>query len=69
MYQIISSIQRSDMLNAIKQVMGGRRRLGQKRRFRSMYREILFLSFVACGRENIDHGMTFRILLLPKYIF
>ncbi|PVD19799.1 hypothetical protein C0Q70_20290 [Pomacea canaliculata] len=55
MYQIISSIQRSDMLNAIKQVMGGRRRLGQKRRFRSMYREILFLSFVACGRENIDH--------------
>ncbi|KAL8562639.1 hypothetical protein ACOMHN_011211 [Nucella lapillus] len=56
MFQIISSIQRNDVLTAIKQVALGRRRLmGRKRRFRSLYREILFLSFKACGRENIDH--------------
>jgi hypothetical protein len=57
MYNIISSIQRNDVLTAIKLVVDNRRRLvGRKRRFRSLYREILFLSFVACGRENIDHG-------------
>ncbi|KAK7491704.1 hypothetical protein BaRGS_00016960 [Batillaria attramentaria] len=56
MYQIISSIQRNDVLTAIKTIAQGRRRLaGRNRRFRSMYREILMLSFVACGRENIDH--------------
>ncbi|XP_070177502.1 DENN domain-containing protein 4C-like isoform X1 [Littorina saxatilis] len=56
MYQIISSIQRNDMLAAIKLVAQGRRRLmGRRRHFRSLYREVLFLSFVACGRENIDH--------------
>ncbi|XP_076443222.1 C-myc promoter-binding protein-like isoform X3 [Babylonia areolata] len=56
MFQIISSIQHNDVLTAIKLVAQGRRRLmGRRRRFRSLYREILFLSFVACGRENIDH--------------
>lgn len=55
MYQIITHIHCSDVLTPIKMVMNGRRRLRTRRkRFRSMYREILFLSFVACGRENID---------------
>ena len=59
MYQIISSIQHNDVLTAIKLVTQGRRRqMGRRRRFLSLYREILFLSFVACGRENIDHGQS-----------
>ncbi|XP_012934851.1 DENN domain-containing protein 4B [Aplysia californica] len=56
MWQIIAAIQRNDVLAAIRLVAHARRRMGsRKRRFRSMYREILFLSFAQCGRENIDH--------------
>ncbi|CAG5134892.1 unnamed protein product [Candidula unifasciata] len=56
MWQIIASIKRNDVLSGIKQIASARRRMtSRKRRFRSMYREILFLSFAACGRENIDH--------------
>ncbi|XP_050402671.2 C-myc promoter-binding protein isoform X3 [Patella vulgata] len=56
MHQIFSSIQCNDVLTPIKHVMHGRKRLRVKRhRFRSMYREVLFLVFKACGRENIDH--------------
>lgn len=56
MHQIITNIQCNDVLSPIKLVMNGRRRFRpRKSRFRSMYREILFLSFSACGRENIDH--------------
>ncbi|CAL1526082.1 unnamed protein product [Lymnaea stagnalis] len=56
MWQIISSIKRNDVMSAIRAVANTRRRMtSRKRRFRSMYREILFLSFAECGRENIDH--------------
>ncbi|KAL4227448.1 DENN domain-containing protein 4B [Mactra antiquata] len=57
MHQIISSIQCNDVLSPIKTVMNGRRRLRPRRnkRFRSLYREILYLAFTACGRENIDN--------------
>ncbi|BFY98657.1 hypothetical protein BsWGS_01697 [Bradybaena similaris] len=56
MWQIISSIKRNDVLNGMRQIAIARRRMMlRKRRFRSMYREVLFLAFAACGRENIDH--------------
>ncbi|XP_059175124.1 C-myc promoter-binding protein-like isoform X1 [Physella acuta] len=56
MWQIIASIKRNDVSAAIRQLVAARRKMNsRKRRFRSMYREILFLSFAECGRENIDH--------------
>ncbi|KAH9487854.1 C-myc promoter-binding protein [Bulinus truncatus] len=56
MWQIVSAIQRNDVLSAIRTVVSARKKISsRKRRFRSMYREILFLSFAECGRENIDH--------------
>ncbi|XP_060579637.1 C-myc promoter-binding protein-like [Ruditapes philippinarum] len=56
LHQIITNIQCNDVLSPIKMVMNGRRRLRPRRkRFRSLYREILFLAFIACGRENIDN--------------
>ena len=58
MHQIFTNIQCNDVLTPIKLVMNGRRRFKpRKSRFRSMYREILFLSFSSCGKENIDHGL------------
>lgn len=57
MHQIISNIQCNDVLSPIKILMSGRRRLRvYKKKFRSIYREILYLAFVACGRDNIDPG-------------
>ncbi|KAK0048974.1 DENN domain-containing protein 4B [Biomphalaria pfeifferi] len=56
MWQIVSAIKRNDVLAAVKIVVSARKKINsKKRRFRSMYREILFLSFAECGRENIDH--------------
>ncbi|XP_052793201.1 C-myc promoter-binding protein-like isoform X2 [Mya arenaria] len=56
MHQIISNIQCNDVLTPIKLVMNGRRRLRpRKKRFRSMYRDITYLAFKACGRDNIDN--------------
>ncbi|KAH3837808.1 hypothetical protein DPMN_111209 [Dreissena polymorpha] len=58
MHQIISKIQCNDVLSPIKMVMNGRRRLRTRRkRFRSMYRDIMYLALEACGRDNIDIGM------------
>ncbi|XP_076102516.1 C-myc promoter-binding protein-like isoform X2 [Mytilus galloprovincialis] len=55
LHQIITSIQCNDLLSPIKMVMNCRRRLRiQRSRHRSIYRDILFLALVACGRENID---------------
>ncbi|XP_052281049.1 DENN domain-containing protein Crag-like [Dreissena polymorpha] len=55
MHQIISKIQCNDVLSPIKMVMNGRRRLRTRRkRFRSMYRDIMYLALEACGRDNID---------------
>ncbi|XP_013393388.1 C-myc promoter-binding protein [Lingula anatina] len=55
--QIVTSIQCNDMFSPIKIVIHERHRRNKNKRYkhRSMYREICFLSFSACGRENIDH--------------
>ncbi|XP_064610090.1 C-myc promoter-binding protein-like isoform X1 [Liolophura sinensis] len=56
MQQIVTSIRCCDVYTPMRIVMNARRKMRRGRtRFRSMYREILYLSFVACGRENIDH--------------
>ena len=57
MCDIKKSIESNDVVTAIKLIASDRRGThDRQRRFRSMYREILFLSFAACGRHNIDHG-------------
>ncbi|XP_061172987.1 DENN domain-containing protein 4C-like isoform X2 [Saccostrea echinata] len=56
LHQIIESIMCNDLLTPVKLVMNCRRRLRlRKTRHRGMYRDIMFLAFVACGKENIDH--------------
>ena len=58
MQAIVSSIMMNDVVNPIKLLLNERRKqksLG-KARFRSMYREIMYLSLVALGRNNIDCG-------------
>ncbi|GFO50358.1 C-myc promoter-binding protein [Plakobranchus ocellatus] len=56
MCDIKKAIESNDIMTAIKLIAGMRRGSSDRqRRFRSMYREILFLSFAACGRHNIDH--------------
>ena len=70
MYQIITNIQCNDVLSPIKLVSNSRRRVRKKKhQFRSLYREILFLAFSACGRENIDHGQYLCPVLLKRKIF
>lgn len=63
LHQIIESIMCNDLLTPIKLVMNCRRRLRlRKSRHRSMYRDIVFLAFLACGKENIDHGKAPEML-------
>lgn len=64
LHQIIESIMCNDLLTPIKLVMNCRRRLRlRKSRHRSMYRDIVFLAFTSCGKENIDHGKINKISL------
>ncbi|XP_029643627.1 C-myc promoter-binding protein isoform X2 [Octopus sinensis] len=55
MQQIISNIHVvNDMLTPIKLLADARRRKSRKGYRRSFYREILFLAFVACGKNVVD---------------
>lgn len=52
----------NDFLIFIKLVMNCRRRLRlRKSRYRSMYRDIVFLVFMVCGKENIDNGKDINL--------
>ncbi|XP_033751078.1 C-myc promoter-binding protein-like [Pecten maximus] len=56
LHQIITSVQCNDVLSPIKMIGNCRRRHRLRRpKYRSLYRDMLFLAFTACGRENIDH--------------
>ncbi len=60
MQQIVSNIMVNDVLTPLKDIMNERRKMKRQHgrgRFRSMYRDILFLSFASLGRDNIDTGM------------
>ena len=50
----------NEVLRPIRLVMNEQRKAKQLTarggRFRSVYRDMLFLAFCALGRENIDHG-------------
>jgi len=66
MERVISGIQSSDLSDPIKRVAAERLKLkshGVNHNY-SLYRDILFLAFVAIGRENIDQGMW----VLKNYI-
>lgn len=55
--QIISSIRCNDLMTPVKKLANERQKLKNQRgveRTHSIYRDILFLAFVAIGRENID---------------
>ncbi len=58
---IVNSIMLNDVIDPIRLLMNERRKQRQqgKARFRSLYRDILFLSLVALGRENIDCGTVY----------
>ena len=63
---MVSCIMCNDLLNPIRKVLNERRKqkhLLNRGRFRSVYRDLLFLAFHALGRENIDHGKRF----LPRH--
>lgn len=54
--QIISSIRCNDLMTPVKKLANERNKLKNRgvERTHSIYRDILFLAFVAIGRENID---------------
>lgn len=58
MTQIINSIKASDMSSAVKSLVSEKVKIPcpETRHFYSVYRDLLYLSFVALGRENIDQG-------------
>lgn len=71
MHQIITSIQVvNDVLAPIRLLSNARpRKKGRKGHTRSLYREILFLSFVACGRNFIDLGKNLAYFFLSEFYF
>ena len=66
MQAIVNSIMLNDVIDPIRLLMNERRKQRQqgKARFRSLYRDILFLSLVALGRENIDCGTVFFCIFM-----
>ncbi|RWS21796.1 C-myc promoter-binding protein-like protein, partial [Leptotrombidium deliense] len=63
MRHMLASIQANDLLTPMETLVNERRKTnasmsGPKKYYYSVYRDLLFLSFVAIGTENIDH-MTF----------
>nr|XP_060611332.1 C-myc promoter-binding protein isoform X2 [Anolis sagrei ordinatus] len=51
---MVKSIKMNDVYGPMSQILERLNRVPQMKRQRSLYREILFLSLVALGRENID---------------
>lgn len=59
MRQVIGGIEMSSMLTSMNTLVNERLKAGVSGREKhsySIYRDLLFLSFVALGRENIDQG-------------
>ncbi|XP_077989167.1 C-myc promoter-binding protein-like isoform X2 [Glandiceps talaboti] len=54
MQNVVSSIQCNDVLTPIKWMLEQYRKRPAQHRHWSIYRDLLFLALVACGRENID---------------
>uniref|UniRef100_T1KBU8 UDENN domain-containing protein n=1 Tax=Tetranychus urticae TaxID=32264 RepID=T1KBU8_TETUR len=58
MKQIIKALQCNDMISAMNFLINERLKQGAtgNKKYYSMYRDLLYLSFVAMGRENIDQN-------------
>jgi hypothetical protein len=77
--ELLRGIQYNDMLRPLKQLSSElvkrKTKTGMIARHHGIYRELLFLSFVAIGRENIDQSKpsltvpprTFLTFVLPVY--
>ena len=68
MQQIISSVMCNNLLVPIQKIQSERSkhvvRCGKDIKFRSIYRDILFLTFAALGQPNIDIGTFSRTGIL-----
>ena len=58
---LVASVMRNDLVTPFHRVLEERRKRKNllergNFRFRSLYRDLLFLAFRVLGRENIDHG-------------
>uniref|UniRef100_A0A3B3HMF1 DENN domain containing 4A n=1 Tax=Oryzias latipes TaxID=8090 RepID=A0A3B3HMF1_ORYLA len=60
---VVRSIQRNDVSRPMAQLLQLHSQTLGVRRQRSLYRDILFLSLVALGKDNIDIGETHSVLL------
>ena len=58
MLEITESIKSNDVATPIKLLLKDRER--NKKKYYSIYRDILFLSINALGRENIDAGTLIK---------
>ena len=62
MRQVVTGIEMNNMLASLRTLVNERLRVGASGRQQhssfSIYRDILFLSFVALGRDNIDQGTS-----------
>ena len=60
MQQLLSGIQYNDMIRPLKlmssELVKRKTKTGTVARHHGIYRELLFLSFIAIGRENIDQS-------------
>ncbi len=66
MRQIIGLIQCNDLSTPMKLLITERLKLNAVKsnaKQHSIYRDLLFLSFVALGRENINHSKAFIVLI------
>ena len=63
MTQIINNIKVSDMTSGVKILANEKLKTScPEKHSYSIYRDLLFLSFISLGRENIDQGMlTFSL--------
>lgn len=61
--QILNGVHCNDLVTPLKLLTNEHRKTSHKshmhKNYYSLYRDLLFLSFVALGRENIDHGKFF----------
>jgi hypothetical protein len=59
MHHILSSIKMNDVVSPLRLMLNERAKQRTdfgRTRFHSIYRDVLFLSFAALGRDCIDHG-------------
>lgn len=77
MKQVVAGIEMNNMLTSLKTLVTERLKAGavsgREKHSYSIYRDLLFLSFVSLGRENIDQGESLVpgivIRILTPFLF